>query len=83
MDPSTIEAIKKSNGPFATVPQSSRDLAVVFFAATTPLAALAIITFLRRVYIKVYPAFNPGWDDLFIVVGFVSALFRRETRMGD
>jgi len=46
----------------------------VRIGVTVPLLALCLVPFSARVYTRVRPVVRLGWDDVFIVLGFVSRL---------
>jgi len=57
------------------LPITSRthQLSAVFITTSSLLFALAAGTLAMRLYTKIYPALVLGWDDAFIIFGFVSS----------
>ena len=47
-------------------------LARVHYGVTIPLLALCLVPFIARLYVRIRPVWRIGWDDGFIIVGFVS-----------
>ena len=46
-------------------------LARVHIGVTIPLLALCLVPFCARLYVRMRPVWRVGWDDGFIVLGFV------------
>jgi len=57
-----------------TIPISDRTayLSRVHVGITIPVLALTLVPFFARLYIRIRPTWRIGWDDAFVIVGFVS-----------
>jgi hypothetical protein len=60
--------------PEIRIPISDRAayLGRVHVGITIPLLALCLVPFSARLYTRVRPVMRCGWDDVFMVLGFVS-----------
>jgi len=59
---------------FTELPISERSayLSRIYIGITSVLVLLCTLTFLTRMYQRIRPVWKVGWDDYFIVVGYVS-----------
>jgi hypothetical protein len=57
--------------PVIPFSEHAAHLGRVFYGVTVPLAVLATTAFFLRVYQRTRPTWKVGWDDWFILVGFV------------
>ncbi|KAK4194534.1 hypothetical protein QBC40DRAFT_32709 [Triangularia verruculosa] len=58
--------------PFIT--ERAAFLARVHFGATVPLLALALVPFCARIYVRIWPVWRLGWDDVFIIAGLACSI---------
>ncbi|KAK0739512.1 hypothetical protein B0T21DRAFT_346819 [Apiosordaria backusii] len=58
--------------PFIT--ERAAFLARVHFGVTIPLLALALIPFCARIYVRIWPVWRLGWDDVFIIAGLACSI---------
>ncbi|KAK4445774.1 hypothetical protein QBC34DRAFT_357697 [Podospora aff. communis PSN243] len=61
-------------GAFIPITPHAAYLARVHFGVTVPLLALGLISFSARCYIRTWPQWRVGWDDLLIALGFMTAI---------
>ena len=57
------------------VSHQARVLCETFVTSTAPLLAVGTALLCRRLYVRAMQSWILGWDDLFIVFGFVSVEF--------
>ena len=62
-----------------TIPISDRTayLSRVHVGVTIPVLALTLVPFVARLYVRTRPTWRMGWDDGFIIVGFVGGFLPR------
>ncbi|KAK4172341.1 hypothetical protein QBC36DRAFT_76772 [Triangularia setosa] len=58
--------------PFIT--ERAAFLARVHFGVTIPLLALALVPFCARIYVRIWPVWRLGWDDVFIIAGLACSI---------
>jgi hypothetical protein len=70
-----VLAVMDAPSPEIQIPISAQAAygARVHVGVTIPLLALCLVPFSTRLYIRIWPVWKAGWDDFFVVVGFVSA----------
>jgi hypothetical protein len=65
--------MKSTDFSAISIPVSERvaRLSRVHIAVTVPVAAVTLIPFIARLYVRTHPVVRLGWDDALVIVGFV------------
>ena len=69
----TVKPLSAAPPAEILIPISDRAayLGRVHMGVTIPLLTLCLVPFFIRLYVRVRPVWQVGWDDCFIVLGFV------------
>ena len=73
------QSLTMSDSERHPVSQQARVLSETFVASTAPLLAIGTALLCRRLYVRAMQSWILGWDDLFIVFGFVSNILPPHT----